>query len=1028
MKKIISIVKKSTFGLLVILAGGCTSSGSDAFSQILDNGSGGTGNSSITISTFSPVTTSPVIKDTGSQQFIVSAVGQGPISYVWTVNNQTVNTTESSYTFNASAFSVGTYTVKVSVSDLYGTLSQSWSLKVNGSPSLSSSSPSSTEAAVRRGTAISFSTSFADPNSDTLTYVWRVNGQEGVINSTSNTATWTPNTSQLGTQTVSVTAYDGGASDSGTYSVTRSWSVVVNNFSQSCNDMDNQSLSNKTCVYTGIPGIGDGVNPDTNPTDVIFRPTMTIPLSNGDFFIADDANDVVWYWNKSSSTNKTILGISVPASRIKVIAGVGVGSSGNSVSVKATRYLLSDPQGILWDGVSLYISEVSNNRVIKVDSTGTVSTILNSSCTNPRQMTIIGSTMYVACYGSNTIRSVDLTNLTAATFAGTGTAGNPTTNLDSTFTDATNGVLNGPFGIVSDSLGNLIVSEYLGCRLRYYNLSATTPTTLYGSFIVAANRTRTIAGIAGSASCGTYTPGEAVDLTGNANGALRNLRSMSFDSSGYLYIGQDGNHSVIALNFTSGTPTVFGTALPAYGYARIAGDGNAGYLNEGGLASTARFNNPLHAVVQPTTSNLIISDYGNNRLRWVRNSDSRNELLAGIGSTRSGNVGQGNVDAENEKLSNPRGMAIDTVTGEIFIADMNNNRIRSISKYGVVSQAAGTGVAGSAIEENDSPSNTTMNNPRGLVLTHKTSTFGGHLVWADVNNHKIRLWNRSTSDATLFGVFAQAGKVVTIGGSLSSGNLVSGPAVASAFNSPSGVAFDGTNLYVADTSNHCIKKISSTGDLSAFAGTCGTSGNVNGIVGTGRLSSPQGITYYENGTHTGLLIADQGNARVKFHRFSGTALLFGSSISIDNTVSVACGGSTHSEGVSAVSASCNGVFDVTQLGTDFCFTNYGYHNIRCVNTTGIISTVFGSVQGNVNNTTIYFPGASLSSGEFDSASPSPTNQNGVSSFYYPTTEAEPEINECFGKTSFPISVRASGNSTLYVVEYLSSLIRKVRKP
>jgi hypothetical protein len=390
-------------------------------------------------------------------------------------------------------------------------------------------------------------------------------------------------------------------------------------------------------------------------------------------------------------------------------------------------------------------------------------------------------------------------------------------------------------------------------------------------------------------------------------------------------------------------------------------------------------------------------------------------------------------------MNQPRGFVTDPISGQTFVADSANHRIRAITKFGEVIQSVGTGTSGTGSEENELPTNSTMNQPRGLVLTNPTSTFGGHLVWADSQNHRIRIWNRGTATATLFGVTVDAGRVSTIAGNGVTGNVTTGNGLTNAFNEPSGVAYDGTNLYISDRNNHCIKKLDTNGDLTMVAGNCGSSGNVNGAVGPGgpgRMTQPEGLTYYSSGGHTGLVIAAFGNTRVKFMLFAGpTSLLFGTSITVGDTVSVACGttaaGTFHTEGVGASLAVCSGVYDVTSYGNKFCFANSGFHNVRCVDPTGAITTVMGAVQGIDDVTNLYFPGLPFSDVTYDAAAPNYVTQNGVPAFYLPSplvnASSAPALTTPFGRLMFPRSVYLVDSSTMLVSDLIGT-IRKVKLP
>lgn len=1019
-----------TIGLVLTLTG--CKSGSTAFSDLIGSADGGTGNASIAITSFTPGASNFVVKSDATQQFLVSAIGKGTLVYQWTLDDVEIGVDLPSLTLNAASLSVGNKVLKVTIRDEVGTVSQTWNVKINGTPVVSTSSPTVTTVQLKRSTAQTYTVNMTDPNSDTLTYVWKLNGEEGVLTSTTNTQTVTPDT--IGQQTVSVEVYDGPASDSGTYKVTRSWTTVVNNFADACNVMENSSQTNKTCVYAGIPGIGDGLDPETSPSSYMIRPAALEVTAEGNIFVADDENHIVWFWNRYTSPSVSMLGVTVPVNTMKVVAGAGYPNSANSASDKALRQFFNNPHGLEWDGTHLYISDASNNRVVRVDSAGTLSVVNTASCNSPRGLAKSGNQLYIACYSSHLIRIVNTDTLVGATFAGTGAAGDPATTNESTFTDATDGRLRGPYGLALDAAGDLFLSEYDGCRIRAYNIATPAGKQVYGAgWTLSANRQRIILGTSGAAQCGTYTPGEAVDLSGATDARVRQLRLISFAPTGELLLTGDNMFRVSALNFNSGSSMVLGTAVPGYSIAAVIGNGTNGYIGDGQLATATRLTTNYHALVESVSGNFFVADRDNRRLRRVNASNNRIALQAGNGSLRNvTNAGQGTVDVGNEKMNQPRGIVHDGLTGTVFVADSGNHRIRAISRFGEVSQAVGSGAAGGGSEENEAPSNTTMNQPRGLVLVGKTTTFGGHLVWADSQNHRVRIWNRSSAQATLFGVTVDAGMVATVGGNGTSGTATTGAALQAAFNDPSGVTSDGTNLYVSDRGNHCVKRIDSTGTLSVVAGTCGVSANVNGGVGVGRMTNPEGLAYYSSGGHTGILIAATGNARVKFLRLSGpTTLLFGTAISVGDTNSVACGGTFNTEGVGASLIPCSGVHDVASLGAKFCFTNSGFHNVRCVDTAGATNTVLGSVQGIDDSVNLFFPVAPFSSVTYSATSPNYTSQNGVTAFFLPSplvdANSAPALTQELGGLMFPRSVYMADDKTVYVSDFIG-LIRKVKLP
>jgi hypothetical protein len=195
------------------------------------------------------------------------------------------------------------------------------------------------------------------------------------------------------------------------------------------------------------------------------------------------------------------------------------------------------------------------------------------------------------------------------------------------------------------------------------------------------------------------------------------------------------------------------------------------------------------------------------------------------------------------------------------------------------------------------------------------------------------------------------------------------------------------------------------------------------------MNSPEGISYYENGVHKGLVIAARGNGRIKFHRFAGTSLLFGGSTAIGDTNNIACGGTFHTENINANLAVCGQIYDVTAFNGKVCFSNYTFHNVRCIASTGEINTVLGGPEGIDDTTSLYGPGGAFAVEDYDPLNPNPTSQNGVTAAYVPDpVTGEPGLTESYGKVAFPMSVAPLDSATLLVGEYQLGLIRKVKMP
>ena len=189
----------------------------------------------------------------------------------------------------------------------------------------------------------------------------------------------------------------------------------------------------------------------------------------------------------------------------------------------------------------------------------------------------------------------------------------------------------------------------------------------------------------------------------------------------------------------------------------------------------------------------------------------------------------------NTRFNHPGGIVVDS-HGNTFVADTLNDVIREISPAGVVSTFAGiTGIA-SAIDGKGSAA--AFNSPKGLAIDSQDTIYV-----ADYGNQIIR---KVTSDGT----------VTTIAGFAGLGSLLDGNGTSTLFHNPTGIAVDATrNVYVADTANSVIRRITPAGDVTTYAGT-GTAGSANGAAAIATFRAPQGVAVDSQGN---VYVADTGN-------------------------------------------------------------------------------------------------------------------------------------------------------------------------
>jgi sugar lactone lactonase YvrE len=212
-----------------------------------------------------------------------------------------------------------------------------------------------------------------------------------------------------------------------------------------------------------------------------------------------------------------------------------------------------------------------------------------------------------------------------------------------------------------------------------------------------------------------------------------------------------------------------------------------------------------------------------------------------------------NVNALSAHLNNPFGIAVDTSSGNIFIADTDNNRVRMIAK-GIITTIAGTGVAGFS-GDNGLATSAQLSGPSGTAIDA-----AGNILIVDCRNHRLRMLSKGT------------GRISTIAGSGGTGftygayNGDDGPATSAQMNYPTSIAIDALgNILITDYFNHRVRMIANgiittiagSGNIGFFSG--GFSGD-NGPATSARLNLPEGIAIDAKGN---ILIADNVNCRIR---------------------------------------------------------------------------------------------------------------------------------------------------------------------
>lgn len=317
---------------------------------------------------------------------------------------------------------------------------------------------------------------------------------------------------------------------------------------------------------------------------------------------------------------------------------------------------------------------------------------------------------------------------------------------------------------------------------------------------------------------------------GFANGAgsaaqFNGPNSVAVDAQGTVYVTDTRNHRIREITADGVVSTLAGT-----------GTGTAGRAD--GPGSTAQFNGPTGIAVD-ARGTVYVADTYNNCIRAIS--------PAGVVSTWAGAAGQGLQDGPvaTARVWQPQGIALDQ-QGALYVADSSNNRIRKITAQGVVSTLAGSGPSNvQFVNENfaDGPGNTALfYYPIGVAAAGQ-----GTVYVADYSNNRIR---RITS----------AGVVSTVAGSVA--GYADGDGAQAKFFIPTGVAVDaGGTLYVADYGNGCLRRISPAGQVSLFAGSSTYLGFTDGPAASSRFSRSIGLVV--NPSATELYVADTNNHRIR---------------------------------------------------------------------------------------------------------------------------------------------------------------------
>jgi len=612
----------------------------------------------------------------------------------------------------------------------------------------------------------------------------------------------------------------------------------------------------------GGPGFFDGTG-----AFVRFSSPAGVAAIGANLFIADTANHVIRKIDTATGAVTTLAG------------SFGISGSADGTG-SAARF--NSPAGIAAVPLTntLYVCDTGNHTIRKIISTsGVVTTVAGSAgasgsvdntaaslvrFNSPRGIAtdLAGSALFVADTGNHKIRRVVASNGATATYAGSGTSG----AIDNVGASAS---FSSPEGVA------FLGSDVYVADTGNHTIRKIAPSGAVGSVT-------TFAGAAGISGFLDNTTGLLARFFSPAS-----LAAIGTD----LFVADTGNQLLRKIDAAGFVTTLAGGALAA------------GFSD--GTGTAARFNGPKGIGANESGSLLFVADTQNHAIRQV--------TIVGSVTTVAGNPPQaGTIDGSGTaaRFRSPAGAAV--VGDNVFVVDTGNHTVRKGTSAGAVTLLAGS--AGNPGTGDGAGSAAGFNNPQGIVAV------GTDLFVADAGNHAIRK-------------VTAAGAVTTLAGIPGTPGFVNGTGTLARFNIPRGIATDGSSLFVADTGNHAIRKIIiATGEVTTLAGT-----GAAGFADTpAAFSGPEGIAIIGSN----LYVADTGNHAVRkianFNAVSPQVTTFAGA-----GPPTAASGFVDDSGTRARFSSPRGL---TAVGSVLYLADTGNHAVRTISTAATVTTFVGTSE------------------------------------------------------------------------------------
>jgi hypothetical protein len=583
--------------------------------------------------------------------------------------------------------------------------------------------------------------------------------------------------------------------------------------------------------------------------------------SAGNVYVADSGNNTI----RKVTPGRVVTTLAGNAS-ITDADGFPVGGYADGTGSAAQ---FNSPVGVAVDSAgNVYVADTGNNTIRKVTPDGVVTTLAgnaaivdqwgnpiggyadgtgtNAQFNGPEGVAVDSAgNVYVADAGNNTIRKVTPGGV-VTTLAGQ--AG----NSGSADGKGTNAQFNGPSGVAVDSAGNVYVADYDNVTIRKLTPGGTV-TTLAGLA-----GSRGTADGTGSAARFNYPADVAVDSAGNVyvadcyNNTIRKVRpgGVVTTLAGLATIiggSADGTGSAARFDCPEGVAVdsaynVYVADTYNYTIRKVALGGVVTTLagqpgswgSADGTGSAARFWWPRGVAVD-SAGNVYVADTANDTIRKVTPGGVVT-TLAGL----AGNIGSADGAGSAARFDWPDGVAVDSA-GNVYVADTANDTIRKVTPGGVVTTLAG-------LAENEGSADGTGSAARFYQPAGVAVDNAGNVYVADYYNCTIRKVTPS-------------GVVTTLAGLAGSYGSADGTGSAAQFKYPKGVAVDSAgNVYVADDRNDTIRKVTPSGVVTTLAGLAGSYGSADGTGTNAQFTDPSGVAVDSAGN---VYVADTGNGTIR---------------------------------------------------------------------------------------------------------------------------------------------------------------------